>query len=165
MKSTCLASCGYFSQICQGDEIVHAHVAAQEHFVADQDAIDVVVLARHFHQRGNLVVVVLAAMIQPGTGHDLEAVSFRDRRYRGILQRRISADAVGVFRQQLQVGIDLIRGRINEIVRILITLIWRVGEAGDLAGPVRNLDGLIQYRPHRHIQRRDKQAQQQRTPE
>src|SRR3546814_2090244 len=53
-------------------QLTWRHVIAQQHFVADDGAVDVVVLAHRLDQRNQLAFTVVAAPVDPGTCGDIE---------------------------------------------------------------------------------------------
>src|SRR3546814_16596624 len=52
-------------------QLTWRHVIAQQHFVADDGAVDVVVLAHRLDQRTQLAFTVVAAPVDPGTCGDI----------------------------------------------------------------------------------------------
>ncbi len=130
-----------------GDERVHAHVVAQQGFVADDHARDIVVGTHFIYQCGDLVLVVLPAAVKVSSGHYGHAVFFREGWNHWIVQRIVRAQALGVLRQQLDVGLDFLDARVDLLDRALVALVRIIGQTADHAAPVGWPGGTIERRP------------------
>jgi hypothetical protein len=148
-----------------GNEFLRRQVAAQDHLVADDGAIDVVVLARECDQRGEFAFVAFGASLDPRAGHDLHAVELRDARDLRVFRRGIRAQALGVARQHAHVAVDVRLGREDLPRRILVALERIEREAGDLAMPVRDVHGPVEERPQPDVARGHEHGHGERAPE
>ncbi len=94
------------------DEIVDVGFGAQHGLVADDDGVDVAVVAGEFERRANFALVALLVLVDPGADGDLEAEFGRDRRHQlGAAGRGIKADGAGIGGDRLEIGADLLLGR------------------------------------------------------
>ena len=119
-----------------GDERRDAQVAAQDRFVADDDAVDVGVLAREAHERGDLALVVLVAPVEPRAGRDPQTAHPREARGFAVLGRRVGPHAVRVGRDEVEVRGELVLGREDARGRVLVALVAAERDAVHLAGTV-----------------------------
>ena len=94
------------------DEVVNAHFRAQRGFVADDDGVDVAVVAREIERGANFPLVAILVLVDPGPDRDLEAEFGGDRRNKlGAAGRRVGANGAGIGGNGLEVGADLLDGR------------------------------------------------------
>jgi hypothetical protein len=154
MKSTCCASSGYASQVCQ--------VAAEQHLVADDHAHHVLVGFRQVDYRPQLLLVLVAAGVEPGAERDVEPVPVGELGHVG----ERAADAVGAHRvdvafEQLQVRVDLGIGGHLEESRVLVGAKGRERESLDALRPGGLGRRTIEVGPHREGERREQCRDQQ----
>ena len=120
----------------QAGEVGVRQIAAQQHFVADDDrGNDVGKLFGEADRGRDLALVSLGLVGQPNALQHFHAVALRDcgDLVLAVLDR-ISAHAVRVARQQRQIFVDLLRVNARRLdQRILIAAKRRIGHAIELA--------------------------------
>ncbi len=171
MKSTCCARLGgahrCLERIARAVEVTlqlaDGQVAPQHHFVADDDAADVDVRGGQLDRGGQLLLVLVAVVVDPGAEHHVQVVllgEFGDVRERGL--DAVAAHRAHLAAQQRQVRVDLRIGREQPVRRVFVGAERREGQPLDGRRPGRFLGGPVQVRPHREgdggEHRRDQQA-------
>ena len=94
------------------DQLRHGHLGSQRGFVADDDGVDVAVMAGKLQRGANFTVVAGLILVDPGADRDFQSELGRYRwNELGAASRRIGADGVRVGRYRLQIGANLLRRR------------------------------------------------------
>ena len=144
-------------------ELLHGQIAAQDHFVANDDAHHVDVSARQLHGRLELSLVLVAVTVDPRAHRDVDPVPFGQLRCFG--QRAgdaISADRIDLAFKQLEIRVDLGHGRQLLARRVLTDPQRREREPLDADGPWRLRCRAVEESPDGERQggegRRDQQA-------
>ena len=137
-------------------------VPAQQHLVADEHAHHVDVTVGEADRGLQLLLVLLAVVIDPGADGDVHVVALRELRN----ARERALHAVGAHRlhlagHQRQVRVDLRLGGQDVVGRILVGAERREREALDDRRPRRLLGRTVQVRPHREGERREHRRDQQ----
>ena len=130
------------------NELGDGHLGAQRGLVADDDRVDVAVVAGKIECRLYFALVSSLVLVDPGADRDLKAEFGRDRRHQfGASGRRIKADGSGIGSDGLEIGSDLFgcgpvaavgMGRVDE---------RSVRNAGKLAGEIRRFGFRTQESP------------------
>ena len=103
---------GTFHPLDNADQLVDGHVGSHQRFVADDDGVDVAVVAGKVERGTDFALVAILVLIDPGADGDFQAKLGRDRRHQfGTPGRRIHANGAGIGRNRLEIGADLFRRR------------------------------------------------------
>ena len=120
------------------DQVVDGHLGAQRGFVADDDGVDVAVVAGEIESGADFALVALLVLVDPGADRDLQAELGGDRRHElGAAGRRIGADGARVGRDSLQIGTDLFGGGALTSIGVRRIRERGVGDARELTGEIR----------------------------
>ena len=120
------------------DQVVDGHLGAQRGFVADDDGVDVAVMAGEIERRADFALVALLVLVDPGADRDLQAEFGGDRRHQlGAAGRRIGADGARIGRDSLQIGTDLFGGGALTSIGVRRIRERGVGDARELTGEIR----------------------------
>ena len=115
------------------DEVGDALVAAEDGFVADDDAFDVAVAAGQVDRRSDLALVALLVLVDPGADRDVQAEFGGNGRHQlDAAGRGIEPDRARDRREHLHVGADALGGRLVAFARVGAGVERRVGNAGEL---------------------------------
>ena len=130
------------------DQVVDGHLGAQRGFVADDDGVDVAVVAGEVERGADFALVALLVLVDPGADRDLQAEFGGDRRHElGAAGRRIGADGARIGRDSLQIGADLFGGGALTSIGVRRIRERGVGDARELTGEIRSSFFRSQQRP------------------
>ena len=125
---------GFLDLLDQLDQVVDLLLAAENGFVADDDAVDVAVALGEADRRLDLALVAIGILVDPGADGDLQAELGGDRRHQfDATGRGIETNRAGDRRQLLQVGADFFDLRDIVDVGMGAALERRVGDAWENA--------------------------------
>ena len=152
MKSTAETSSGCSIQTCQIspvvtgtlverftrwislDEIGHLLLAAEDGFVADDDAVDVAVALGEIDDRMDFALVAVLIFVDPRTGRDAKSELGRDAGHEFYAAGRgIGANRARERRQHFEIGANLRDPRLAAGVGVRGAFEWCVGNARKLA--------------------------------
>ena len=120
------------------DQVVDGHLGAQRGFVADDDGVDVAIVAGEIESGADFALVAFLVLVDPGADRDLKPELSGDRRYElGAACRRIGADGARVGRDSLQIGTDLFGGGALTDIGVRRIRERGVGDARELTGEIR----------------------------
>ena len=121
---------GFLHLLDQLDQVVDLLLAAENGFVADDDAVDVAVAPGKADRRLDLALVAIGILVDPGADGDLQAELGCDRRHQFHAARRgVEANRARDRRQLLQVGADFFDLRNIVDVGMGAALERRIGDA------------------------------------
>ena len=121
----------------QLDQVVDLLLAAEDRFVADDDAVDVAVALGEVDRGLDLALVAIGVLVDPGADRDLQAELGGDRRHQFVASgRRIEADRARHRRQLLQVGANFLDLRNVVDVGMGAALERRIGDARQNAAEI-----------------------------
>ena len=123
----------------QGNELGDRQFAAVNGLVADDDGVDVAVMARQLDRGPDLAFIARLILADPGAHRDAQAKLGRNRRNQlRSTGRRIGADRLGEGRNRFQVGSDLRSGRTIAAVGMVGVGKRRVRDARELPVDIRS---------------------------
>ena len=121
---------GLLHLLDQLDQVVDLLLAAENGFVADDDAVDVAVALGKADRRLDLALVAIGILVDPGADGDLQAELGGDRRHQfDATGRGVETDRARDRRQLLQVGADFFDLRNIVDIRMRRSLKRRIGHA------------------------------------
>ncbi len=144
------------------DQLLGGDFLAKQRLVAHGHANHAARVVGQIDGLGDLALVAFLVVADPDAQGHAQAELLGD--CRNVGQRavhRVGADVVGVLAQQLQVLANLRIAGIDALLRALALAERRIGEAGDLRGPVRRAHRAVVERPETGEQRSDGQEDHQ----
>ena len=128
---------GLLHLLDQLDQVVDLLLAAENGFVADDDAVDVAVALGKVDRRLDLALVAIGILVDPGADRDLQAELGGDRRHQfDATGRGVETDRARDRRQLLQVGADFFDLRNIVDVGMGAALERRIGDARQNAAEI-----------------------------
>ncbi len=142
----------------QLDQVFDLLLAAEDGFVADDDAVDVAVALGERDRGLDLALVAVGVLVDPGADGDFEAELGGDRRHQfDATGRGVETDRARDRRQLLQVGADFLDLRDVVDIGMGAALERRIGDARQNAPEIGRGLLFLEQAPQRGVSRGHKQ--------